>query len=289
MAARWRRRGPRGGQRLGPLTYEPGEPATLRFARAPAFDLRAEADLAALRKVFTGQDVLIGDAAFDRRAHITGDPLAARATFDADLRARLLPWLDKGLTLGGGALRAPATDAESLTDLLHVAVGLVPPDDLIARARSRIETESAPGARQRLLEALDGRAPEAIVLEAAACIATDADPAVRGAVAAALMPRLVANRSLLDALPEGCLLCCLPQAGDDLLLALVARLGDVGTERAIAPLTEAGSGLFTPAARRDAVRAATDAIAKRIGGLRGGGLSVVEGDARGGLSVSDDD
>lgn len=291
VAARWQRGGAREAQRLGPLVRSPGEPTTIRFATAPAFELRAEADLAALRKVFTGQDVLIGDAAFDRRAHVSGDPLAARATFDAPLRARLLRWLGEGLTLAGGVLQAPTRDVESLTDLLHVASALVPPDDLIARARVRLETEATPGVRQRLFEALDGRAAEAVVLEAAACIADDADAGVRASVGAALAPRLAADATLLESLSEGCLLSCLSLVEDELQRALIARLGAVGTERAVAPLTEVGGGLFTPAARRAAARAATDAIVKRIGGLRGGGLSVVEGDRRGGLSVpgADDD
>ncbi len=285
VAARWLHADPRGAARLGPLGRAIGPPTSIRFATAPAFDLRVEADLAPLRKVFTGQDVLTGDVAFDRRAHVAGDPLAARATLDADLRARLLPWLDRGLSLDRGTLWAPAADVEALTDMLHVAAALVPPDDLVERARARLETEATPGVRQRLFEGLAGRAPEAVVLDAAACIADDADAGVRASVGAALAPRLAADATLLESLSEGCLLCCLSLVDDALQRALIERLGAVGSERAVAPLTEVGSGLFTPAARRAAARAATDAIAKRIGGLRGGGLSVVEGDRRGGLSV----
>ncbi len=246
----------------------------------PELEIRAEPQLATVRKLVAGQDLLTGDPAFDKVALIAGDPAEA-ALLAPELRGQLPVCLRWGARFEQGWLRIPrrVLSAEKLAALLRVAQLLSAHPDPVAGLVAARQTEPLATVRARQSEVLGEQ--EACRPEHLAAAATDEDPRVQRAAGAALAAR--AADWWCDELPEPLVLAALPQLAPGWKIRAVGWLGAHGTERAVAPLAEAGSGLFVAGPLKEAVREATGLLLARLGPLRAGGLSVTD-DEGGGLS-----
>lgn len=276
---------------LTTLSLERFEPSgwAVRIGAGAPFDCGPEPRLTSLTKLFTGQDVLTGDRAFDGLARIAGPPLAVVMAMTAESRAAASTWLRADVRYEKGAFSGVGEPPERavLADLLFVGAAWAGGERIDgATLCARLAAEPLPGVRARLALAVGEASdlPEAdkrALLEEAA---RDTDAEVRAAVGEAIWP-LVKDRPLEEA-ERSVLEVILARLTGPRLLEGIERIGQEGDERSIAVLTQVGTGLLVARAVKDATRRAIEAITRRIGGLRSGGLAVVDG-AEGGLTLDD--
>ena len=273
---------------VGPLTLaQTSRGWRVQIDGAPPFTCAPEPQMAAFVRLVTGQDVLTGDAAFDKIALISGSANAAVERLDAPRRAAWTRALPMGMTLSADGLSGapPLPPVELLADLLITAFDGPEDPDRWSRLRQRFETEPVGGVRAGLLrhmlmdEQLRDPARAAVLAQALA----DPSGAVRDLAADEIWPA-VESATDLTFFSGPALAAVLERLSGERQLAAIARLGMVGDEGCVGALVQAGTGLFKGRKLRDATQAAIAEITKRIGGLRTGGLSVADAN-RGGLST----
>ncbi len=252
-----------------------------------AFRFIDQTQLRGLKKLFSGEDVILGDVPLDDATHIEGSPAQLSARLDVEARASLLAWIRDGGLIEDGVLRC-AVPRDHLRPLLLRRVELIPyfqracriahalsrpltvaqlTDALLAQAR----TDPLPAVRHRALARYVGRR------------AKDARHAFNWADRTGLFPGV----SLEDS--EGACILLL-DADDSWLQWSAARwLGEFGTVLALKRLLEVANGTFVDRMLRDAAQDAAEAILGRNGGDGAGRLSVLDTGAEGAVSFPDSD
>lgn len=277
-------------QRAPPLEFAVVDDGwTLWGKGAARFSLKPEPRLATVTRVFTGQDVLTGDDAFDAIARIDGDPAIIVPALDPSARDHLARALDAGVTYAEGAFSGPWPIAPAdLGPLVGLLLQWRRGEAGIDAAVQRMDDEREGAVRARLLPLLLARTTLTAErrLQILERYALDPHEGVRAVAAEAIWP--LVRRTYPTRLSAPLLAAVLGRWTDAALLNAIEHLGAIGDERCLPALTAVGSGLFVGRARRAAVQAATEAITTRIGGLRSGGLSISAG-ADGTLALSDPD
>ncbi len=128
---------------------------------APGVSISREGAFSGVRKAFTGEDVLVGDEAFDRLVHVQGPEDVALAALSADIRKPIQTWLGLGGAVQDGKLicylpndetgpeRIPAALEEVAGFARALAVASV-----ASALQAGVEADPAAGARLRRLKAL---------------------------------------------------------------------------------------------------------------------------------------
>lgn len=269
----------------------------------PQLSMHPEGRADALKKVFAGEDLLVGDDEFDSKVHIeirdrrgderSFDHRSLQALLNHELRQAIIDWTELGGRIEDGRLLLE-WDVECVGYM--ITAGKVFDRWQLGSAVADISTRAplAEGILHGLTRSLEGWPREEgdhALLE----IARE-DP-VRGVRRRAL--KLYLRESPLEWTewpPEGldsedyeAVLLELFQEPDMLTTApLIEQLTSHGSERTIGPLVEiADSGLFGhDESVKQAARQAIEAITERLGGLRAGGLAVLE-EGSGKLSVAE--
>lgn len=128
-----------------------------------------------------------------------------------------------------------------------------------------------PAVRRDALDALVGQVGAEVAAAFAAAAGDEPALAVRG-----LLPCLAAEPALIDALGEAALVALLDGGGRRWRGGAIERLGAIGGELSVAPLARIADAFFGAGEDKARARAAIAAITSRLGGLRAGGLTVVE-------------
>ena len=280
------------GHRVGRLTMTRGDDWSITGI-SPPFTCAREPEMAAIAKLLTGQDLLIGDDEFDRAARLWGARTTALIRLDASNRAAWREALDAKIRVTARGLEGPSPVPEpALLGRLLLTIIDEPTDGthrpVWSRLLARFETEPVGGVRGQLLGCLleEPDVPEAVRERLYAEALADPHPGVRDIGADQVWP-VVAAAPDLTVLPAVTLAAVLERLSGDRQFAAIAHLGATGDEGCVGALVEAGTGLFKSRKVRDATQTAIAEISKRIGGLRTGGLSVAQA-GHGGLSTPED-
>jgi len=263
-----------------------------------------------------GVDLQIGDPAFDSRAVVKGDPVAARLVLDAGTRAELLQVMEElGARLHDGRVEVDVhrtvTDASWIVERVERLAGLVrrlradpgdrwPEDRLVAM----VEQDPNSGVRRGAFQDLRARAPGRLgpLLDG---LVRDKDPGLRALAAGELgdLPTLrrifaqtedpeaivLAAMAVVkhgDAGAESRLLAHAASPNASVRVAVADALGAVGTVRSVETLLPLTQGLLADGDAKAAARAAIAAIQARLGEVEAGRLSVVEDGLSGAVSVA---
>lgn len=189
----------------------------------------------------------------------------ARTDRRAECRLRALEvYLRHGGQLDEHARRHLLRDDDARVRL-RVARICAAVDALVALA-----SNADPAVRRDALDALVGQAGDRVAAAFAAAAGDAPVIALRG-----LLPCLDAEPALIDDLGEAALVVLL-DGGRRWRGEAADRLGAIGTEAAIAPLARLAETFFGGSEDKARARAAITAITTRLGGLRAGGLTVVD-------------
>jgi hypothetical protein len=160
--------------------------------RIPAqLALRAESRLDAVKKIVAGEDVLLGDGAFDERVVVRGPLDEALAALRHPARQALAPLLTgREATLERGVLRAQLTGTIDQERLLELAAALLAAaralcvDSVLEALEQSALADPSPEVRLRSLRVLlETWREHAAARRAAQAALTDADPRARLAAA----------------------------------------------------------------------------------------------------------
>jgi hypothetical protein len=271
---------------FGPFEFHPTDEGwSIGVHFGPGFDMANEPTFAAMRRLFTGQDVQTGDDAFDDVARLSGNPRVILGALDAPARSACTTLLRQNATYRQGVIHGTGDLPEGLESVLNALVSWVDLRIDFARLQSRFFHEPNPGVRARLLTLLlnDPACTDAALDAVLAKGARDGAAEVRRQVAEAVW-REDLQIELLD---PAVLATVLPRLRGARQLDAIARIAQHGGEHCIAALTEVGTGLFVGRALKEATQSAIADITQRIGGLRTGGLSVSEA-GPGDLAITSD-
>jgi len=280
--------------------------------------LRKEGMGSALGKLFKGEDVQIGDPLFDRQVNIQGDVVEAIALLDAEARSGVLDLLSQGGTIEDGLIawdnRGTMKNAGLIESRVRALVRLMNSLSLGSRDPIQCISENAlkdplPMVRLRNLDALlaaRGMLPAtmatarrclddpsaAVALRAALALGDEGLPHVEQLVNQRDVPPMMRIQALsvLGARGEEALIAMLDSGDVEVLRAAARALERCGTLAAVAPLLNHSKGMLTDSSLKQAARQAIDAIQARHGGGERGAFSIADGgDARGGLSIAEED
>lgn len=235
-----------------------------------ALRFHAETRMTALKKVFGGEDVLTGDPRFDAAVWLDGEPGELLGRLEPVVREAIMTWVGAGGALVEQLVVELSAPTDERVDELLIAgvtigraLGELAGDDddyeihhaLIERA----ESDPMPQVRVRAAAALIGRG-----FPPTPSLAADLGPVLEDGLLLTLAEGQAAQRE-----------------------AVITHLGQFGTERAISPLAAIAGAWFGDRRQKQAARAAVDHIIERQGGLRAGGLSMLDAEA-GGLAISEE-
>ncbi len=279
-------------------------------------NLRSQSLVDDAYQAVTGKDLQLGDDRFDREVVIGGDPHVARLALDATTRVLVLELFRHGGQVAQGRVEidqgGTPWSAERLTQSAYTVINLASRLKSAAqneadRIRRLITADPNPGVRRAtLLDTLAHR--PGLVAPLLPGLLTDRDltlrilaarevgPAARPVLVAALAESTepVGIAAGLHALGgdtgadvEAIALLHLSSRSAEVQVAAAALLIQVGTARAVEPLTPLATGLTVDADTKKAARAALAAIRARLGPVEAGRLSMAA-QPGGALSVAAD-
>lgn len=233
-----------------------------------------------------------GDRAFDAAVNLTGPAAWILAALSRRAREEIREVLDGGGRVEGGRLYAtirvhrPFQLIAHLKRLLLLAQRLSIPDSEVTRllARRARDVKRA-DARAALARQLIDHAPlidrfDQLAAVHRALLQNQQDDLARRLWLAWVGgdPRRVGRLDEAKVLD-------LMDAAVPLRLAAIERLGAIGGQKAIAPLTAASRGFFTSSSVKRAAKAALGQVIARVGQVEAGGLALAAQDGR--LSLDD--
>ena len=229
-----------------------------------------EEAVSGLRRLFSGGDVVTGDQVFDDEVHVQGPPGQILARLDVVHRQIFLGWVRAGGTISVDGIERPVPDSgpdsaewnDAIRAGCCIAYALARPmkrDQVELALLVRAHEDPMAGVRQRAL---------AVYLE---------DHSLADGIPDALLPQDV----------EAVVVSRLADPENDRRRAAAQWLGANGSVGTLKPLLAIANATFVNGAVKQAAQDAAEAILERHGGARAGGLSVLEGGAEGGVSLSD--
>ncbi len=270
-------------------------------AVSPEVVIGAESALTGIQRLIAPSDVELGDPPFDAEVRILGPRPLVVALCTKGVRGRLRT-LVSGLALRveGQAMTARLprhsqpwvrTQVRSMARLARAL--RAPSVGLPARLLRNGARDPIPAVRQLNLSILlkdHWQALSAPQQDALIALAAEV-PGLEAQTLGVIEARLAATAGDLAALPAPALCLLIDSGPADRRLAAVRLLGDRGGEAAVPALTGLADAFFGRGELKVAARTAIGQIMARIGTLRAGGLSVVEGEAGalGLLDAADDD
>ncbi|MCA9542246.1 MAG: hypothetical protein KC620_25290 [Myxococcales bacterium] len=195
-------------------------------------------------------------------------------------RRALAMYLARGGEIGGVARRRLLADDDAWVRLLAAKAA----DDQTTLIALAVDAKTPAEVRAVALERLLSAPPDALLSIFDRAAATDVP---RPIVLRGLLAALGGTATRAGELGEASALCLLAEGPPELREAMIERLAEVGTEASVATLAELADAFFGRREHKERARNAIHRIAQRQGGLRQGGLSIV--DADGGLALIDDE
>ncbi len=286
----------------------------------PGVQVRPESAWQQVQKVWEGQDLQVGDDAFDGAVNLRGPAHHLRACLDYPTRRRVELAVSEGLRVEDGTILKEMNGAmdsvDELAQSIRRAVGLsralsVDAPAITAALAANARRDPAPGVRRHCIEALLERAPTSDAATSAVRSALDdADERVRvlaarrsiGPEAQEALFALATSKddevcravaeglaTLADPRAEQALVQLLSRPADGVRCAAARSLGRVGSIAAVEPLLALTKGALFGGEAREAAREAVRRIQERLGDADAGRLSLAEPGGEGALSLAEPD